>query len=327
MSTFNQPSNLGPQRIDRRDEVPQEPGEVRERPSPEKVSPSQQGKFLGELEKKEKKKETKGVAREGEGEEEEAVEGEKGLFGLAQKVKERKSLSDEGSGEEEGSEESEEKPKQAAVPQAQAIPQGPQIQKPIEKTEDSAVGSVEELPKREEAKERVAFRTPSGQEKERSAAAQPPTMAPRPELVSQAKESTLEEAKAARESLIELFKQAVDALTTMVSKTQTNTVVTIKHPPIFDGASLVVTEFSSAKKEYNITFGNLSPEARRLLETMGSEQQLRQTLIDKGYTLHMMTIESRPFKVSPTGIETTTAEEHRRERPFEQGGGEQKGRE
>ena len=325
MSTFNQPSNLGPPRIERREEAPQEPGEVRERPSPEKVTPSQQGKFLSELEKKDKKKETKRVSSDSS-EEEETVEGtEKGLFGLAQKVKGRKSLSEESSGEE-GAEEGEEQPKQApVVPQAVA-PVLPVLEKPIEKGEEvSRISPDEALLGAREDKERVAFRTPSGKEGER--AAQPLPIAPRPELISKAKESTLEETKAAREALFELFKQAVDALTTMVSKTQTISVVTIKYPPIFEGASLVVTEYSLAKKEYNITFGNLSPDARRLLETMGSEQQLRQTLIDKGYTLHMMTIESRPFKVTPAGIETTSPENRQKERTFEQGAKEQKERE
>lgn len=245
------------------------------------------------------------------------------MFGLAQKVKERKSLSEEGSGEEE-TQEGEEQARQSAL--AQTVAQGPIEPKPIERKvkEDVSRVSPYELGATSEKKERVAFRTAGGEEEER--AAQPLPIAPKPEMVSMAKETAFEETKASREALLELFKQAVDALTTMISKNQTNTVVTIRHPPIFDGASLVLTEYSSARKEYNITFGNLSPDARRLLETMGSEQQLRQALIDKGYTLHMMTIETRPFKVTPAGIETTSPESQRRERSFGQGAGEQKER-
>jgi len=62
MSTFNQVP-LGPERLDREEEIPQEPGKPTQRPSPEKVSPTQQGKFLGELEKKREEKRSTTIFR------------------------------------------------------------------------------------------------------------------------------------------------------------------------------------------------------------------------------------------------------------------------
>lgn len=416
MSTFNQPSSFQPARIEREKEVPQDTGEVQERPSPEKVSPTQQGKFLGELEKKEKKKETKAPSGETKGEEVE--ETDTGLFGLlGTKVKDKKDISEGEAGGEEGTEEegeegAGEKPGQppATAPmlppmaneQAQLHAQAPlQVQahaaaqniaqervhdiapvgeelpaeleqpeievpeikvpekplpptpKPITGEEDLKQAPVIREPaapkapgvKRTESakeKERVVIQpkkeaAPLAQspvEKERVAfqpkkepalpAAQPLPIAPQPEIQIKAKEPTAEEARVAREALIELFKQTVDALSTMVTKAQTTTLVTIKQPPLFEGATLLVTEYSSAKKEYNITFGNLSPDARRLIEATSSQTQLRQALIDKGYTLHLMTIEAQPLKTTTAGVEARTPEGQRKERVFDQGGRKEK---
>ena len=316
MSTFNRPTNLGPQRIERQEEVSSEPQETKERPSPEKVTPSQQGKFLSELEKKEKKKETKNISSEGG--EEEKVEGqESGLFGLARKVKSRKSLGEKGS-EESGTEEEAEQ--QASLSQAakqSALQQNVSTQKSVEPTV-TRVGSSREriIGEALEKKERVAFRTSGGEDKK--APVQTAAIAPQAEVTvtPEYQQQSVGETSASREALIELFKQAVDSLTTMISKAETTTVVTIKYPPIFEGASLTLTEYSSAHKEYNIAFGNLSPDARRLLEATGTEERLRQALVDKGYTLHIMTVESRPLEVTQTRTEAGTPEGQRREQSF-----------
>ena len=77
--------------------------------------------------------------------------------------------------------------------------------------------------------------------------------------------------------------------------------VTIRQPPIFEGATLTVTEYSSAPQQFNIAFGNLSPDARRMIESMANQTQLKQALIDRGYTVQNIVIEAAPQPlVTPT---------------------------
>jgi hypothetical protein len=384
MSTFNQPSSLGPKRVVPGEEVHQEPEKPEQRPSPEKVSPTQQGKFLGALENKEKKKEIKpvsGKVEEGESGEESAA----GIFGLAGKSKEkpRKGLS-QGSDEkgqqqdqplavapplpiganEEVVEEPAEGPKpvqvyaptenvnapvytppkeeimeiqpEGALPEVPAAPQkpvvrgegadisgapvqrGPVARTPVQRGA-AAQQAVSPFADVSEKKERVAFQPITSTKKEEVAVTPTIQITSQPEITIKPQEAT-PDVGAAREALLELFKQAVDAVATVVTTATTTTVVTVRYPPIFEGASILVTEYSSAPKQYNITFGNLSPDARRLIEAAGSETQLRQSLIDKGYTLHMMTIEAQPPTISTTGTETATSEGERKGQFSEKGG-------
>lgn len=380
MSTFNKPTNLDPIRSEKSDEIPQDTRAAPERPSPEKVSPSQQGKFLGALEKKEKKREESVFVSEGS-EEEEKVDEKGGLFGLAgySKVKSRKSLSEKDAGgkEEEPSEEEPPAPLIAAVPQTTlpeavisetvvpesvvpetVVPQTGKFQAIIppttisdtvsprtieprtahsraaatplpiftstttEKKLSSAIQPVVEEPQNPTAittpiapkkphfleKERVAFHT--------DAPTTPLTQAIPIVLPTEIKAATVEakvsSPKIDRAALIEIINQAVDAMTVVVSKASTTTTITIKQPPLFEGATLTITEFSSARKEYNITFTNLSPDARRLIESTSNEQTLRQALVDKGYTLHTITIDPLILKVSPTNIETPSSQKDER---------------
>lgn len=144
-----------------------------------------------------------------------------------------------------------------------------------------------------------------------------------PTLVAQA-ETPAAPAQSSRAAMIQLITQAAEALATFVSKDVTSTVVTIRQPPIFEGATLTVTEYSSAPKQFNITFGNLTPEARRMIESVANQQQLKQALVDRGYTVQNILIEATPKKpetpIAPTAAsEGRGAEEH--ERAGEEGAG------
>jgi len=91
-----------------------------------------------------------------------------------------------------------------------------------------------------------------------------------------------------------LVKELVASMKTMTAVDRTETTVQLRYPPIFQGVSLVVTEFQSAKKEFNLTFYNLTnPEARFLIETVHNQEGLRLSLAEKGYNLQMITIEPK----------------------------------
>jgi hypothetical protein len=111
--------------------------------------------------------------------------------------------------------------------------------------------------------------------------------------------TTADAQRTSRLALMEVIRQAADALATFITKQETSTVVTIRQPPIFEGATLTVTEYSSAPRQFNITFANLSPEAQRMVESMANQQQLKQALVERGYTVQNVFIEATPGAISP----------------------------
>ncbi|MGK5594194.1 MAG: hypothetical protein ACSNEK_02420 [Parachlamydiaceae bacterium] len=67
---------------------------------------------------------------------------------------------------------------------------------------------------------------------------------------------------------------------------KTETVVTLKGP-LFDQSRLILTEFNSAKGEFNITIDNLTQQAKNFLDA--SQNTLIENLSKKGYMVHIMT--------------------------------------
>lgn len=89
-----------------------------------------------------------------------------------------------------------------------------------------------------------------------------------------------------------LVDELVKGLEVHISKEVSKVEIVLQNPPIFRGVTLVVNEFSQAKRELNIQFFNLTqPEARHLIESPANLQILQQALADKGYTLRSMVIE------------------------------------
>jgi hypothetical protein len=84
----------------------------------------------------------------------------------------------------------------------------------------------------------------------------------------------------------------VEAITTVANKETTTTTINLKYPPLFEGVSIEITQYSQSPKDLNVTFHNLTPDARVLIEMGDNQAMLRQNLIDKGYTLQLLTIES-----------------------------------
>ena len=87
----------------------------------------------------------------------------------------------------------------------------------------------------------------------------------------------------------QLVTQMVDTVQEMKDNGKTDTTVTLKYPPLFAGANLTVTTYDSAKGEFNVSFDNLRNEAKTLLDMLPNREALQQSLIDKGYTVHIIT--------------------------------------
>lgn len=98
----------------------------------------------------------------------------------------------------------------------------------------------------------------------------------------------------AREVLLQLAQQMVEKIQKVTSPGRTDTTLLLNHPPLFAGVSLRITEFDTSKKQFNVTFFDLKdPTARMLVELPDNQLKLQQALLDRGYTLQMITIEQK----------------------------------
>lgn len=87
----------------------------------------------------------------------------------------------------------------------------------------------------------------------------------------------------------DIIDQLVEKVIHMETGDRTDTVITLKRPPILAGADLVVTGFDSAKGEFNITFQKLTQAAKTLLDMHSNQQSLLLALEQKGYAVHIVT--------------------------------------
>lgn len=86
----------------------------------------------------------------------------------------------------------------------------------------------------------------------------------------------------------EVINQMVDKLRTLEVEGKTETVVTIKNSSLFEGSQVILTGFNHATKEFNISFQNLSPAAKQLLDLQPNQNDLKMALAEKGFTVHII---------------------------------------
>ena len=87
----------------------------------------------------------------------------------------------------------------------------------------------------------------------------------------------------------DIINQLVEKTTQMELDGKTETTITLKQPPILAGANLIVSEFDSAKGEFNISFENLSQAAKNIIDMRANQDSLRLALEAKGYAVHIVT--------------------------------------
>lgn len=101
----------------------------------------------------------------------------------------------------------------------------------------------------------------------------------------------------------EIINQMIDKVNEIKTDGRTETVVTLKHPPMFANATIVVTAFDSAKGEFNISFENLTQAAQNLLNMQANRDSLLHALEQRGYNVHILIAttltESRPVVEEP----------------------------
>lgn len=123
-------------------------------------------------------------------------------------------------------------------------------------------------------------------------------------------------------SIQELISQMVKAAQSMEAEGKTDTTITLKYPPLFEGARLVVTSFDSARGELNISFENLTAAAQQIVSTQQNKDSLMLALEQKGYHVHMVTAST----IDEQRLFTTNVEDNPREREQNRGGQGRQGR-
>ena len=96
----------------------------------------------------------------------------------------------------------------------------------------------------------------------------------------------------------EIINQIVDKVVEIKDGGKTETIITLRNPPLFAGSNVVVTGFDSAKGEFNISFENLTQAAKEMLDQRANRDSLMFALEQKGYAVHIVTTttltENRP---------------------------------
>ena len=133
--------------------------------------------------------------------------------------------------------------------------------------------------------------------------------------------STVGEAQATTrtQELQALVDQLIGKLHILRTSGQTDTTFTLKNSALFGEATVTISEFDSARGEFNISFANLSNVAKEVLDRQQNQDMLKHLLQDKGYTTHIITTNTEA-EVSPyiTKNQYLGKEEQEREQQEEQ---------
>jgi hypothetical protein len=89
--------------------------------------------------------------------------------------------------------------------------------------------------------------------------------------------------------LIRLAEKVVEKIFIMKSEGRTEITLLLKNIPHFEGAQLRITEFSSARGEFNLSFTNLTSQGHALISKNEARDMLNQALHEKGYVVHQIT--------------------------------------
>ena len=116
-----------------------------------------------------------------------------------------------------------------------------------------------------------------------------------------------------------LVTEMVDYISNMNQDGVSTTTVQITHPPIFNGATIVIQEHDTAKGEFNVNFTNLSPEAQSLIENRANQLLLRKSMEEKGCILQMITTSERGTVALGNSQSANTDGRHEQESEQHQG--------
>lgn len=203
--------------------------------------------------------------------------------------------------------------------QAQATPSGQQVKESILATRQEVPVKKEKTPStKSESKSSSTTSTSKGEELAAAQRLHPGIGAVN--LQTETDSSVAQPAIDRTETVRELVEQLVDAIDVIKRGEQTETRMTLKSPPLLEGATLSLVTSNPASKEFNIAFANLSPEAKLFLDEQISRRSLVDQMQKKGFTVHVVSTTTQPE--APIFTESSQSSQQERQQ-----GGQQQGQE
>ncbi len=112
--------------------------------------------------------------------------------------------------------------------------------------------------------------------------------------------------------LKELLQQLAETLQVTKAEGKTDTTITLKYPPLFQGVQVTLTSFETARGEFNLSFTNLTQQAKNLLDL--NMNAFRLGMEQKGHILHMITTSPHIEKPPETQSEYFGQRGHREDK-------------
>lgn len=158
-----------------------------------------------------------------------------------------------------------------------------------EKAEKNAKGQLEDAGQKMGASDPDKGKTPSRFPQESIDLSYVNPLALNTQSVTEIGDQKLENAMPSQKlTTQQLVDAIVKAITTIEAQGKTDTVITLKQPPMFAGSTIVLTSYESAKGEFNIRFENLGQQAKSFMDMQQNQDSLRFALQQKGYALHIL---------------------------------------
>lgn len=102
------------------------------------------------------------------------------------------------------------------------------------------------------------------------------------------------EAVTTSRTIKEIVDQLVEGMRIVKTQALTETIVTLKHPPLFEGVDVRLMTLNSDKRELNIAFTNLSEQAKNFIDQRLHQDSLSLALEQKGFVVHTIITTTEP---------------------------------
>jgi hypothetical protein len=130
--------------------------------------------------------------------------------------------------------------------------------------------------------------------------------------------SEILEESTSQSSIRDLAARIIEKIQTMRSEGKTDTIVTLRNPPMLEGSTMTLTALDGAKREFNISFTNLSDAGKMFLDRKLTEDNLTQILDRKGIVVHTLTTTTLVEIPISTDADNQLARDQQREQQEQQ---------
>lgn len=103
------------------------------------------------------------------------------------------------------------------------------------------------------------------------------------------KAENMNEQRLTRSTVKDIVEQIVANMQTVQTEGKTDTIITLRYPPILEGATVTLTAFEGVKREFNLSFANLTDNAKRFLDRKITEDSLIESLARQDIIINTLT--------------------------------------